>query len=88
VSEDRRPQAIAGHRDGRGDVAREQDMAEQIPLTRRMRICTLPGLTNVFLVLVDGSEPGSVPVIPTPLAEGYWALHPRVDAPALIAPCN
>jgi hypothetical protein len=61
---------------------REQGMTEQIPPTRRMRICALPGLANVFLVLMGDSEPGSVPVIPTPLAEGYWSLHSRLDATA------
>src|SRR5664279_2812208 len=48
-----------------------------------LHICTLPEQPDVFLVVTDDSEPGAVPVIPTAMAEGYWAHLRRADMPAL-----
>ena len=48
-----------------------------------LHICTLPEQPDVFLVVTDDSEPGSVPVIPTAMAESYWAHPRRADMPAL-----
>ena len=44
-----------------------------------LRIRPVPELPDVFLVVADGSEPGTVPVIPTQQAEAYWVL---MGAPA------
>ena len=54
-------------------------------LRSTLHICTLPEQPDVFLVVTDDSEPGAVPVIPTAMAESYWAHPPRVDTPALPA---
>src|SRR5664279_2268833 len=47
-----------------------------------LHIRTLPEQPDAFLVVMDDSEPGAVPVIPTAMAESYWAHPPRVDTPA------
>ena len=52
-------------------------------LRSTLHICTLPEQPDVFLVVTDDSEPGSVPVIPTAMAESYWAHPRRSDMPAL-----
>ncbi|HYA69262.1 MAG TPA: hypothetical protein VED63_11060 [Acidimicrobiales bacterium] len=50
-------------------------MAEGKAPTSRLHIHVLPALPDVFLVVRNAHEPGAVPVIPTPIAESYWA-HP------------
>lgn len=40
-----------------------------------IRIVLDPFDPDVVLVVTDGSEPSSIPVIPTPLAISYWT-HP------------
>jgi hypothetical protein len=52
-------------------------------LRSTLHICTLPEQPDVFLVVTDDSEPGAVPVIPTAMAESYWAHPRRADMPAL-----
>ena len=52
-------------------------------LRSTLHICTLPEQPDVFLVVTDDSEPGAVPVIPTAMAESYWAHPRRADTPAL-----
>ena len=47
-----------------------------------LHICTVPEQPDVFLVVTDASEPGAVPVIPTAMAESYWAHPRRADMPA------
>ncbi len=38
-----------------------------------LHIHVLPALPHVFLVVRNAREPGAVPVIPTAVAESYWA---------------
>jgi hypothetical protein len=50
-------------------------MGERKTPTSRLHIHVLPALPDVFLVVRNVREPGALPVIPTALAESYWA-HP------------
>lgn len=42
---------------------------------KRFHVCTRPDEVDAFVVVADGSEPDALPVIPTAMAETYWA-HP------------
>jgi hypothetical protein len=47
--------------------------------TPRFHIFTDPADPDTFLVVRDASEPRAIPVIPTAIAESYWA-HPSWTA--------
>ena len=50
-------------------------MKEPAKKTGALRILPYLDEPDAFLVVTDGSEPDSVPVIPTLMAHSYWA-HP------------
>jgi len=50
-------------------------MKERTNRTGVLRVLPYLDEPDVFLVVEDGSEPDSVPVIPTHMAHSYWA-HP------------
>lgn len=57
-------------------------MKEPTKRTETLRILPCLDEPDVFLVVTDGSEPDSVPVIPTRMAHSYWAHPSRASRPA------
>jgi hypothetical protein len=50
--------------------------------TRKLRILAYAEQPDVFLVVSDASEPDALPVIPTSMAESYWAHPYGVETPS------
>jgi hypothetical protein len=50
---------------------------------QRLHIFSDPDDPDVFLVVRDASEPGAIPVIPTAVAEAYWAHPSWIGATAM-----
>jgi hypothetical protein len=47
-----------------------------------LRITKYEDEPDAFLVVTDGSEPDALPVIPTGMAQSYWAHPSRIGTPA------
>jgi hypothetical protein len=50
------------------------------PRGGRLRILADPGEVDAVLVVMDGSEPDAIPVIPTAKAHSYWTHPSRIRA--------
>jgi hypothetical protein len=57
-------------------------MAHDKSQVSKLRIFTDPNDPDAVLVLVDGSMPGTIPVIPTVAANKYWAYPSKANAPS------